>query len=353
VLIGSKEIKRALAFRVFNKRQFAVSKTGQSLFTDSLKFEPQGDGWLLRGKAKNLDDWNLGQALLNQSKGKVENLSRLHPLERVRAESRIRGLLREAGMKEVEVRSAGNIILLSGFASSLPEKEFAEALAGQVFKNVRSQITVPIEQGARLRFHAKILEIVRSEATNIGLDWSQGVPGAILVGKGITKGNFSLEAGLKLLQMEGNARVLSQPELLLNEKGVAQLNVGGEIPVALKTKNSASVQWKPYGLSLRLELPGVSRNLARTRITVEISSLDKTLMVEGIPGLRVSKMDTQVDMEIGKPVLLSGLMERRENSGHSGLPFLGDIPVLGELFRSRDFQENRSELVIFLEAERR
>lgn len=350
VLIGGMAVKQELAFRVVTKRQIAVAQGSQGLFT-GLKIEPQGEGWLLRGKSKSLEEWNLSQAMLNQAKGKVESVAHLHPLDRLRAEGRIRRLLREAGLREVTVRSAGNIVLISGFAASVPEKDFAEALARQVIKNVKSQITVPVEQGARLRFHAKILEIVRSGAQAIGLDWSNGVPSAVKIGA-VTKGSFNLEAGLKLLQMEGHARVLSQPELLLNEKGVAELKVGGEIPVSLKTKNAASVQWKPYGLSLRLELPGVSQELARTRITVEISSLDRATAMDGIPGIHLSRMDTQVDMEIGKPVLLSGLMERRENGATEGLPFLGDIPVLGELFRSRDFQENRSELVIFLEARR-
>jgi pilus assembly protein CpaC len=354
VLIGEKAIQKNLAFRVFTKKQAAIAQDGKTAFArgSGLALEPRGDGWILRGKTQSVSDWNVAQAMASQAKGKVENLAFLHPLERLRAESRIRRLLRGAGLAEVEVRSAGNMVVLSGFAGSAQEKELAEALGRQVIRNLRSDISVPIEKGSRLRFHARIMEILRSEGQAIGLNWNDVIPSALTVTKALTKVNFSLEASLKLLEREGHARILSQPELLLNEKGTAELKVGGEIPISSHSKNYAGVQWKPYGLTLRLELPGVSRDLARAKITVEISSLDMATASEGIPGLRLSRMETQVDMQLGKPILLSGLTEKRENNAAAGLPFLGRIPILGELFKSRDYQENRSELVILLEAAR-
>ncbi|MGE3261576.1 MAG: hypothetical protein AB7K68_07345 [Bacteriovoracia bacterium] len=354
VFIGDKDLKRNLAFRVFTKKQAAITQDGRSALSagSGLALEPQGDGWLLRGKTRSMDDWNVAQAMLSQAKGKAAVLASLHPLERIRAESRIRRLLRSSGLQEIEVKSAGSLVVLTGFAASAQEKEFAEALGRQVVQSLRSEVKVPFESGARIRFHAKILEILRTDGMALGLNWNEGIPSALMVSKGFTKANFSLEAGLKLLEKRGHARVLSQPELLLNEKGIAELKVGGEIPIPTHSKNSASVEWKPYGLTLRLELPGVSKRLARAKITVEISTLDPTTGNEGIPGIRLSRMETQVDMALGRPVLLSGLMERRESDLQAGLPFLGRIPILGELFKSRDFQENRSELVILLEAVR-
>lgn len=354
VLIGEKAVQKNLAFRVFTKKQAALAADGKSALAPAsgLALEPRGEGWILRGKTQSVGDWNVAQAMASQSKGKVENLAFLHPLERLRSESRIRRLLRGAGLNEVEVRSAGNLVVLSGFTSSSQEKELAEALGRQVIRNLRSDISVPVEKGSRLLFHAKIMEIQRSESSAIGLNWNEAIPSALTITKALTKASIGLEASLKLLERQGHARILSQPELLLNEKGVAELKVGGEIPISSHSKNYASVQWKPYGLTLKLELPGVSQNLARAKITVEISSLDTATASEGIPGIRMSRMETQVDMQLGKPILLSGLTERRENDSAAGLPLLGRIPILGELFKSRDYQENRSELVILLEAAR-
>lgn len=244
----------------------------------------------------------------------------------------------------------GSTIILRGDVIDSLEKELAEKLAMEVFRGVRSHLRVPFESARSLRFHAKILELLNSDARTLGLDWGGTVPGALQLGKHLTKLNFQFDAVLKMLEKRGKARVLSQPQLLLNEKGVAELKVGGEIPVPLKGRSYSAVQWKPYGLFLRLEVPGAGRTKARAKISVEISGLDPSTGIEGIPGMRVSRLETTADMEQGKPVLLSGLMENRNAEKISIFPFLGDIPILGELFRSRDFQRNRSELVIWLEA---
>jgi pilus assembly protein CpaC len=353
VLIGERGVKRTIAFRVVTKRQAALAGDGKTLFRNSpgLKIQPSGDGWVAKGDARSLDDWNTVRAMEAQSKGRFHSLTRLHPMERLKAESRILRLFRAAGLAHLKVTGAGSSIVLSGSCRSPEEKALAEELAGQVLKGVRSHLKVPFDSGGRLRFRARILEVVRSGARSVGFEWEDGVPSALVAGRGALKGKFGLQAALKILEKRGQARLLSQPQLLLNEKGVAELKVGGEIPILLRNRQYTSVQWKPYGLLLRLELPGMSESLARAKITVEISSLDPGNGAEGVPGIRLSRMETEVDMEIGVPVLLSGLMEKRQSRSDSLLPFLGDIPVLGDLFRSRDFRENRSELVIILEAQ--
>jgi Flp pilus assembly secretin CpaC len=352
MLVGDGGVKKTFAFRVVTKKQAALAGDGKSLFRDSpsLSLKPNGDGWVAKGKARSLEDWNTLQAMASQGKGKLQSLTKIHPMERLKAESRIIRLFRAAGLRGIQVVGAGSSIVLKGDCKSPEDKAWAEDLASQVFRGVRSQLRVPFPEGGRLRFRAKILEVVRSGARALGLKWDEGVPSAVLLGKDFSKLNFSLQAALKIMEKRGQARVLSEPQLLLNEKGVAELKVGGELPIPLKSKYSESVQWKPYGLLLRLELPGMSQSRARAKITAEISSLDPGNGADGIPGLRVSRMETEVDLTIGKPVLLSGLMESRQNRSSSFLPLLGDIPILGELFKSRDYQENKSELMILLEA---
>lgn len=352
ILLGESGVRRTLAFRVVSKRQAAVAKDGEAMLSSpsGVRLQANGDGWLASGNVTSLGDWNAMKALEEQGKGKVKSLAKLHPLQRVKAESQIRRLLKDAGLNGLEVKSAGNTVLLYGDADTNAEKELAESLAREVFRDARSQIRVPFEKGARLRFRARILEVLKNGGLSVGLKWQDGIPSALQISQNVSKANIALEAALRLMEKRGQARLLSQPELLLNEKGVAELKVGGEIPIQTHTKNFSSVQWKPYGLSLRLELPGVSKQLARARISVEISTLDPANGTEGVPAMRVSKMDTQVDLQVGKAVLLSGLMENRESKNLSGIPLLGDIPILGELFRSHDFQENRSELVILIEA---
>jgi hypothetical protein len=351
ILLDAGGGRRSLAFRVFSRKEAALAARGIKAASPSgLLLQPSGGGWLARGSVKSLDDWNAERALEGQGKGKVQSIARLHPLERIRAESRIRRLFRDAGIESLGVKSAGSTVLIFGEAGSAAEKELAESLAQSVLRDARSQISVPFERGERLRFHARILEVLREGARSLGLRWAEEVPGAVQVSSGFAKASFALDATLRLLEKSGQARLLAQPQLLLNSKGTAELQVGGEIPIPTHTRFFSSVQWKRYGLTLHLDVPGVSRELARTHIVVEITSLDPANGADGVPALRLSRMETEVDMGIGKSVLLSGLLESRQSRSLSGIPLLGDIPILGELFRSRDFQENRSELVIVLEA---
>ena len=104
----------------------------------SVRREPNGGGWLARGSVKSLDDWNAERALEGQGKGKVQSIARLHPLERIRAESRIRRLFRDAGIESLGVKSAGSTVLIFGEAGSAAEKELAESLAQSVLRDARS-----------------------------------------------------------------------------------------------------------------------------------------------------------------------------------------------------------------------
>jgi Flp pilus assembly secretin CpaC len=352
IIFDSKGGSKSSEYRVVSKKQASLAGDGEKLLplAKGLKIEPLGAGWVATGKANNLEEWNRLNAIGAQGKGQFHGFARLHPMERLRAESRIQRLFRQANLEHLRVRGAGNYVILDGLAKSKEEKIFAEELAGQIFRPLKSFLEVPFEKGNTLRYRAKILEVLKSNAKEFGLNWEQGVPAVLSMGKNSSKGDFQLSAALKFLEKTGAARVLSQPELLLNEKGIAELKVGGEIPISLKTKESASVNWKPYGLLLRLEVPGSSAKKARTKITMELSSLDPANGIENIPGIRVSRMETIVDLRLGAPVLLSGLMDQRQARSVRQFPFLAELPILGSLFQSEDFQENNSELVIALEA---
>jgi len=189
---------------------------------------------------------------------------------------------------------------------------------------------------------------MKSKQSNTGFSWSEGVPGILQLHQLLLKGTISLEASLAMLAKQGLAKILSQPEISVNSSGIAELKVGGEIPIPLRSKNFSGIQWKPYGLSLKIEVPGASNDLARTNISVEISSLDHANSLEGIPATKVNRMQTVVDISMGKTIFLSGLIQSSMGESVKKLPVLGDIPILGELFRSKEFQENKSELVMAL-----
>lgn len=343
--VGDADVLRVKATQAGGKGTLLILKAKAQGFSDVMLLLPSGSTRTLSYRVVSKRE-----ALGTKQRLGLPPSPRLHPIKRLRLQDQIRRTLRGAGLEQLEVAGAGSIIFLRGDCASAAEKELAEELAARIFSGTRSHLRVPYEAGRQIRFRARILELWRSGARSFGFEWAEGVPGALQVSKAFSKAHFSLDAALKLLERRGEARTLSEPVLLLNERGVAELKVGGEIPVALKSRYGAAVQWKPYGFTLRLEMPGVGRAGARTKVVAEVSSLDAANGADGVPGLRTSRLETQVDLVVGRPVLLSGLMESRQHRSEGMLPWLGEVPVLGELFRSRDFQEKKSELVILLEA---
>lgn len=353
LMIDASGKENHIAFRVGSKKQGAVLRDveGALAGAQGIQVFPQGDGWVVRGEAQNLADFNLVQAF-GSSNPKVHGLATLGEQARKEGETKIQKILTSAGLTHFKVRGAGSMIYLEGIARSKSEKEIAERLAGEVFSSTKSFIQLPFEQKDLLKFKVQILELIRSKQSGTGFSWSEGIPGILQLHQTLLKGQISLEASLNLLAKSGFARILSQPEISVNTEGVAELKVGGEIPIPLRSKNFSGVQWKPYGLSLHLDIPGTATDLARTNITVEISTLDHANEMEGVPATKINRMQTVVDVSLGKTIFLSGLMQGSEAESIKSFPVLGDIPILGALFRSKDFQEQKSELVIALTANR-
>jgi hypothetical protein len=97
-----------------------------------------------------------------------------------------------------------------------------------------------------------------------------------------------------------------------------------------------------------LKVQAASGRRVRVDVQTEVSHLDPKIGADAIPGLQANRMKTQVDATFGKPLFLSGLLQEGVKKAARGLPFLKDIPVLGALFGSREYLEDRSELVAIL-----
>ena len=105
---------------------------------------------------------------------------------------------------------------------------------------------------------------------------------------------------------------------------------------------------KYYGLKLRIQILGVSGRRIRCRVETESSQLDSAVSVGGIPGVRTNHVKTEIDATESEPVLLTGLFQSAASKDVEKLPILGQIPIIGELFKSRGFRNEESELLIAL-----
>lgn len=223
-----------------------------------------------------------------------------------------------------------------------------EKTLSRIFPLVTLETDSLPDRDPTIHFKVFLLELRKNKSRALGVDFAGIFPNALKVSSLGVHTALSIEAAINALENDGSARVLSRPELVVRAPGEAELFAGGEVPIETKTSHSSRVEWKSYGLSLKLKVQAASGKKVRADIQTEVSHLDPKIAIDKIPGLQSNRMKTQVDAVFGQPLLLSGLLQEGIKKTVRGLPFFKDIPVLGLLFGSQDYLEDRSELVAIL-----
>lgn len=174
--------------------------------------------------------------------------------------------------------------------------------------------------------------------------------------------NFNTQKLLGLLQAQeqkGKSRTLAEPTVMAGNKEEANFLAGGEIPVpVVQTGGSAAanggapvtIQYKEYGIKLHFVAEILSDTLIQLVLTPEVSSLDYTnaITLSGfkIPAISTRRVQSTVDVRRGESLILSGMFDDTWSKNKTGIPFLMNIPILGELFSSTQWQHNQTELLI-------
>ncbi|MGH3971287.1 MAG: type II and III secretion system protein family protein, partial [Mycobacterium sp.] len=168
----------------------------------------------------------------------------------------------------------------------------------------------------------------------------------------------SFNATLDALAQEGLVTTLAEPNLTAMSGQTASFLAGGEFPVPVAVSSAAgtaptiSVEFKTFGVGLDFTPTVVDANHVNLRIRPEVSQLTSTGAVEisgfSIPALTVRRAETSVELGSGQTFAIAGLLQNQTEQDISKVPGLGDIPILGQLFRSDRFQHNETELVILV-----
>lgn len=160
--------------------------------------------------------------------------------------------------------------------------------------------------------------------------------------------NMGLSAQLNLLEQQGTASVLAEPQLSARSGYKASFLAGGEYPYSVASQNGVTIQFKQYGIRLEIE-PRVGRDgIIRAEIESEVSSLDPSVSTPNGPALLTRRTKTEFNTREGETMVLSGLLQRNISDDVDKVPFLGNLPVLGPLFRSKRYQNRETELVVFV-----
>lgn len=171
--------------------------------------------------------------------------------------------------------------------------------------------------------------------------------------------DLNLAATIQALQSKGLLQILAQPDLVTTDGKEAHFTVGGEFPVPVPQTGASSgaitVQFREYGIRLSFTPTTMPNGTIKLHVQPEVSTLDAAngIVLSGfnIPALSTRKVETDVDLQEGQSFVIAGLLDDRVTDNLSKIPGLGDIPLLGALFRSHSRVRSKTELVIVVTPE--
>ncbi len=158
---------------------------------------------------------------------------------------------------------------------------------------------------------------------------------------------------LRALKQRGLIRTLAEPHLRVVSGKKAKFLAGGEVPVPVPgADGSVTILFKPFGVELEFKAIVKNTGYVELDITPSVSALDETISLQlsgfSVPGFKRSSTTTTLELRDGQTVAISGLLNEEVIKNLDSLPFIGDIPILGSLFRSKDFREKRTELIVLV-----
>lgn len=186
---------------------------------------------------------------------------------------------------------------------------------------------------------------------NLARDAASGASNALSAGAAWN--GSRVDALLEALQSNGILTVLAEPNITAVTGETASFLAGGEIPVPVPVTNEqVGIEYKQYGVSLLFTPALLPNGRINMRVRPEVSSLSASGMVNianlQVPALQVRRADTTVEVGSGQTFAIAGLFQRNASQDIEKVPMLGDMPILGDLFKSKRYQRNETELVILI-----
>jgi pilus assembly protein CpaC len=307
-------------------------------------------------------------------------------------------LLRTA-MPEARIQATpmNGVILLTGTVATPSDVEEANRIV-QAFVGEGTQVISRIKTATPLQvsLHVKIVEVSRSVSKSFGVNLlsrdsgsgflfgiGQGNPGTINVAKGpadpitgrqletVTGYTFANKAAtttlgfagrlfgmdilstLDLAERNGLVTTLAEPNLTALSGETASFLAGGEFPIPTAAGVSGTaIEFKPYGVSLAFTPIVLEGGRISMRVRPEVSEIssENGVRLNGfeVPALTTRRTETTVELGSGQSFMIGGLLRNNNNNSVDKAPWLGDIPILGALFRSTSFRRSESELVIIV-----
>jgi pilus assembly protein CpaC len=285
---------------------------------------------------------------------------------------------------DIRLSQANGSVVLSGTVSDTRTAAAADAVIQAAgFKTVNMLVS-PVKDQMQVQLQVRVAEVNRNRMRDLGASYayqagpgvggygnSGGGPSSLSsVANGIMSGSLSEAlnvfvmggntlAMIRALQTQGALRALAEPNLIAMNGQEASFLAGGEFPVPVVQNNggsagsaAVSIIFKEYGVRLKFKPTILDEDHIRLELEPEVSTLDfaNGVKLNGfiIPGLRTRRAMTGIELRDGQSFALAGLLDNSETQTVSKVPGLANLPVIGDLFKSKSFQRNESELIFIV-----
>jgi len=279
-------------------------------------------------------------------------------------------LARQFPHASFRVSSVNGRILLSGTAPDGVTLDRAVTIAKQFGPEVIN--SVKVAQPQQVLLEVRFVEASRSAGRELGIDWdvigdkinvatgaaltgssamlSGADPFGVVVGT-LLSGGTSADVIIRALEDKGVARRLAEPNLVALSGDTASFLAGGEFPIPVaQQQNAISVEFKKFGVGLAFTPTVLADGLINLKMEPEVSQIDPTNAIRigglDIPALSVRRANTTIELRDGQSFAVAGLLQNINEVNQAQLPWIGNVPILGALFKSASFQKRETDLVI-------
>jgi pilus assembly protein CpaC len=285
--------------------------------------------------------------------------------------------------ENIEVRTANAGLVLSGSVSSIVKLDraldLAERYAPDAVSNLMS-VGGTQQVMLKVRFAEMSRSVSKDLSVSLGFSGASGnfsalagsgsgapnvVSGApsLVTNGGNSEGAFAISFGsgslqaavlIEALETKGLVRTLAEPNLTALSGQQAEFLAGGEIPIPVSSEDGISIEYRPFGVELAFTPTVVNEDIINLNLATSVSNLDTTNAVTtggvSVPSFSTRASSTTVELRDGESFAIAGLLQDNFVDLAGQVPWLGDVPVLGSLFRSANYSRNQTELVIIVTA---
>ena len=265
----------------------------------------------------------------------------------------------------VKLSMVNKTLVMDGVLASPAEAEAVRELAKSYIGGGQMLFRVSVSMPNQVNLRVSIAEVNRSVVKTLGFEFfggsSEGSIGTALLSSAFniqgtirkTLGAFDLGLMFEAMESEGLIKILAEPNLTALSGETASFLAGGEFPVAGqrdKDSGTVPVEYKPYGVSLSFTPTLLDRKRISLKVRPEVSQISSQggVIIDGVPVVSVTTRRTETTVELGngESLAIAGLLQRNDQNDVARVPGLGDIPIIGALFRSDNYRRNETELVI-------